>query len=224
VEGGADILELGIPFSDPIADGPIIQRATHLALEQGVTPRDCLGVFRRLREVGVEVPLLAMTYYNPILRYGLGKFPKALAQAGGDGLIVPDLPPEEAADLMEACRKEALALVFLLAPTSTLERIERIARASTGFIYLVSVEGITGPREGLPSGLEELVARVRERAESLPLGVGFGVSGPAQAKAIAGYADGVIVGSAVVRLCGEQDGPIQVRRFLASLRQAMDGN
>jgi tryptophan synthase alpha chain len=222
-EAGANVLELGIPFSDPIADGPIIQRATHLALEQGASPRMCLGAFQEIRQLGVEVPLVAMSYYNPIFHYGLGDFCRDLADAGGDGLIVPDLLPEEAGDLKAAAERQGLALIFLLAPTSTPERIGVIAQASSGFIYLVSLTGVTGPREELAEDLKDFVARVRRKA-ALPLCVGFGVSNPPQARTVAGIADGVIVGSAVVRLAGEGDDPTgRVRHFVASLREAMDG-
>jgi tryptophan synthase alpha chain len=201
---GADLFEIGIPHSDPLADGPTIQSATYTALTQGTTVAGCLAMCRDLRLRGVEQPFCGMTYFNPLYRYGVERFVEDAVAAGLDGLIVPDLPPEEAEDLIQACRKAGLATIFLLAPTSTDERIRLVAAHSTGFIYLVSVTGITGARSELPPDLAKFVQRVR-RVTSLPLAVGFGIGTGRQAAAVAEVADGVIVGSALVRAAGETD-------------------
>jgi tryptophan synthase alpha chain len=195
---GADLIELGIPFSDPLADGPTIQRSTQIALEQGASVAGCLQIVRQLRQAGVYQPLLLMGYINPILAYGIARFTRDAAEAGADGLIVPDLPPEEGGPLSAACLAHDLALVYLVAPTSTPERIVLAASASQGFLYLVSVTGVTGERDHLPADLVEFVQRVRQHT-SLPLAVGFGIATPAQASAVGQVADGVIVGSALIR-------------------------
>jgi len=220
VAGGADLLELGVPFSDPLADGPVIQRASQVALQQGTTLARCLELVREARQRGVGVPLVLMGYYNPILAYGEEDFCRACSEADVDGLIVPDLPPEEAGGLGEACRKHGLALVYLLAPTSPPERIRLVAERSRGFIYLVSVTGITGPRDHLPPDLTAFVSRVRAVTDK-PLAVGFGISTPEQAGRVAALADGVIVGSALVRLAGDRDGGKRVRSFVSELRAAV---
>jgi len=221
VKGGADIVELGVPFSDPLADGPTIQRATHLALQQGVTLAHCLEMASELRTGGVEVPLLFMGYLNPILAYGPECFVQACGEAGVDGLIVPDLPPEEADELENACRAEGRALVYLLAPTSTAARVALITDRSTGFVYVVSVAGVTGAREALPTGLTELVRRVRAATDK-PVAVGFGIRDGAQARAVGQMADGVVVGSAIVERAGRGEGAAEaVRDFVSSLRSAL---
>ncbi len=219
VKAGADIVELGIPFSDPLADGPTIQRATQVALGQGMRVARCLESAAALRERGVQVPLLFMGYYNPILSYGEARFCRACRDAGVDGLIVPDLPPEEATGLEEMCRLEGLALVYLVAPTSSEARIRLIAQHSSGFVYLVSVTGTTGPRDALPPHLPAFVERVRKHTEK-PLCVGFGISGPEQARAIAGLVDGVIVGSALLRKTEEPDSAA-LSAFVQQLREAV---
>lgn len=222
-EAGADLLELGIPFSDPIADGPIIQRAAYEALRQGVNLERCLAVARKLRRDGLGIPLLFMGYYNPIFHYGQERFCQECQRVGIDGLIVPDLPPEEAEGLRAACLENGLDLIFLLAPTSTPERVELVASLASGFIYLVSLTGVTGPRDSLPAELESFVARVRART-SQPLCVGFGVSSPQQARRVGEVADGVVVGSAIVRLAGESEEPLkQVSSFVGRLRRGLDG-
>jgi tryptophan synthase alpha chain len=213
-KSGADLFELGIPFSDPLADGPTIQTATHKALIQGTTVTDCLAMAKELRAQGVHQPFCAMSYYNPILTYGEERFVADAVTAGIDGLIVPDLPPEEAESLEAACREVGLAMVYLLAPTSTEARIRLIAARATGFIYLVSVTGITGARQELPSDLLTFVRRVRQHTD-LPLAVGFGISTPEQAAQVAQIADGVIVGSALVRLA-EAPGGVDAICALAS--------
>jgi len=220
-ESGCDIIELGIPFSDPLADGTTIQEASVRALQAGVTPESCLEVARQLREK-VAVPLVFMTYYNPVLRFGLESFCVACAQAGVDGLILPDLPPDEAADLNAFTREHELDLIYLLAPTSTTERIRLIASKSRGFIYLVSLTGVTGPRENLPAGLDDFVARVRKETAK-PLCVGFGISTPDQVHRISQVADGVVVGSRLIQLVCDEGAPYQqARSFVRSLREALD--
>jgi len=194
---GADLIELGVPFSDPLADGPTIQRSTQAALGQGISVSRCLELVACLRQRGVSQPLLLMGYVNPILAYGAEKFVRDAAAAGADGLILPDLPPEEAGDLESACRTNGLALVYLLSPNSSPERIRFVASRSTGFVYLVSLTGVTGARKELPPALPDFIQRVRS-ATRLPLAVGFGISTPEQAAAVGALADGVIVGSALV--------------------------
>lgn len=219
-KNGCDIVELGIPFSDPLADGVTIQNASFRALQNGVTPEVCLETARKLREK-VDIPLLFMTYYNPVYSYGLDKFCEACIRVGIDGLIIPDLPPEEGARLEESTRHCNLDLVYLLAPTSTEERIRLVAERSRGFIYLVSVTGITGAREKLPAGLADFVARVRKVAKQ-PLCVGFGISTAAQAKQVARIADGVIVGSRIIQLMGKDASLAAVGDFAKELRRALD--
>ena len=197
VAGGADIVELSIPFSDPLADGPTIQRSSFAALQNGVTPAGCLEVLRKLRAKGVEVPLVFMTYYNPVLAYGIEKFCRDSAQAGADGFIVVDLPPEESADLHRECAKHNLRLVYLLAPTSSEERIARVAELGSGFIYCVSVTGTTGARDELPKGVSEFVERVRTSTD-LPIAVGFGISQHEHFQSVGRIADAAVIGSAII--------------------------
>jgi tryptophan synthase alpha chain len=213
---GAGLFEIGIPHSDPLADGPTIQTATYTALTQGTTVTDCLAMCRELRAAGVEQPFCAMTYYNPLFAYGVQRFVADAAAAGIDGLIVPDLPPEEAEELEAACHGAGLATIYLLAPTSTDERIRLVAGHSSGFIYLVSVTGITGARTELPPDLQVFVSRVRRHTD-LPLAVGFGIGTGRQAAAIAAIADGVIVGSALVKAAGGREGIAQVQALGAEL-------
>ena len=220
-EAGCDIIELGIPFSDPLADGTTIQEASSQALQGGVTPKVCLELAKQLREK-VALPLVFMTYYNPVLHFGLESFCVACAEAGIDGLIIPDLPPDEATDLDASAKKHQLDLIFLLTPTSTTERIRLVAEKSRGFIYLVSLTGVTGPRESLPAGLEDFVSRVRKETAQ-PLCVGFGISTPDQAHRVGQVADGVIVGSRLIQLIREEGAPYQLTRsFIRSLRDALD--
>ena len=220
IESGADLLELGIPFSDPLADGPVIQRATQSALKQGITVVRCLELAQTIRQQEPEAPLIFMGYTNPILAYGEDAFCSACSVAGVDGLIVPDLPPDEGTTLEAACRGTGLALIYMLAPTSTPERVQLVTERSQGFVYLVSVTGITGPRDRLPPDLAAFVERVRA-VTAKPLAVGFGIASPKQAGQVASLADGVIVGSALVRLAEEADAVSKVRSFVAGLRSAM---
>jgi tryptophan synthase alpha chain len=219
-ENGCDIVELGIPFSDPLADGTTIQKASYHALQNGITPRLCLDLARQLRQV-VDIPLVFMTYYNLVLGYGLEEFCSACNKSGIDGLIVPDLPPDEGSDLEAISQRQGLKLIYLLAPTSTNERIKLVAQQSSCFIYLVSVTGVTGARDKLPPGLEAFVARVRG-ATSKPLCIGFGISTPEQARYVARIADGVIVGSQIIQLMEAGDDFKSVGSFIKGLRQALD--
>lgn len=194
---GAAAIELGVPYSDPLADGPTIQMASQRALEAGMTMHGCVDVVRKLRQAGVSVPLVLMGYYNPILSYGLETYAKDVAEAGADALIVPDLPPEEAGPLRDALRPHGLALVPLLAPTSTDVRIEHATREAEGFVYCVSVAGVTGARTDLPQDVASFVARVRVYT-SLPVAVGFGVSERRHVEALGQFADAAVVGSALI--------------------------
>ena len=198
---GVDGFEIGMPFSDPIADGPTIQAATQLALENGVTVRQCLDAVRTLRDKGIHQPMLMMGYANPLVAYGADRFVRDARAAGADGLIVPDLPPEEAALFADSCARENLALIFFLAPTSNDERIARAAANATGFIYVVSLTGITGARKQLPAYLTDYIARLRSKTD-MPLVLGFGVSSPEHARQLRQLTDGVIVASALIQAWG----------------------
>jgi len=217
---GCDIVELGIPFSDPLADGATIQKASFHALQNGVTPQLCLEIAKQLSET-VEIPLVFMTYFNPVFSYGLAEFCTACSKSGVGGLIIPDLPPEESGELEAITRKQGLDLIYLLAPTSTEERIRLVAGRSQGFIYLVSVSGVTGTRDRLPLDLDAFAARVRGIAKQ-PLCIGFGISTPEQAKRIARVADGVIVGSRIIQLMEAEDDLISVGNFIKELRHTLD--
>lgn len=221
VEGGADIIELGVPFSDPIGEGPTIQRASFAALENGVTPDVCLDVLRKLRGEGLEAPVILMGYYNPILAYGIEEFCRAAADAGADGFIVVDLPPEESGPLHEACKKHGLSIVYLLAPTSTDERIRQVAELASGFIYCLSITGVTGVRDELPENLPAFVERVR-KSSGLPIAVGFGISQPKHFQAVGRFADAAVVGSAIVDLMGRVD-PSQLRAKVREYAEVVTG-
>lgn len=194
----SDLLELGVPFSDPIADGPIIQESTQTALENGTTVTGCLAMVRALRERGIETPMMLMGYTNPILAYGQEKFVKDAAAAGVDGFIVPDLPPEEAEELADLAKTYGVALIYFLAPTSGEERIKMVTERASGFIYLVSITGITGTKEAVGDDLGQLIERVRQLTDT-PIAVGFGINTPERAREIGLIADGVIVGSALIK-------------------------
>jgi tryptophan synthase alpha chain len=216
---GVDGFEIGMPFSDPLADGPTIQAATQVALENGTTVRRCLDAVRELRGRGVRQPMLMMGYLNPILAYGPEKFVQDAKTAGADGLIVPDLPPEEAKVLEVNCAENGLALVFFLAPTSSDERIALVSARTSGFIYMVSVTGVTGARTNLPPDLTDFIARVRAQTDK-PLVVGFGIGQPEQARAMNNLTDGFIVGSALVKAGGS--GAEAARELASRLRRALD--
>ena len=220
-ELGVDIVELGIPFSDPLADGATIQRASYHALQQGVTPKICLEVAQKLRQK-VNVPLLFMGYYNPLFHYGLSRFCQECAQNGVDGLIIPDLPPEEGSELEELTQKHGLDLVYLASPTTTEERLGFIAARSRGFIYLVSIKGVTGARKAVPADLQGLVAKLKSKT-SKPVCIGFGISTPEQARQVATFADGVIVGSRILEIVESSEHPAQAAAsFMRQLREALD--
>lgn len=215
-----DGFEIGMPFSDPLADGPINQAAMQIALVNGITVRACLDAVRQLRERGVPQPMLLMGYLNPMLAYGVERFARDARAAGADGVIIPDLPPEEASEIVEACTAEGLALVFFLAPTSTPERIALVAKQATGFIYVVALTGVTGVRNTLPPDLTAFIGRLRQQVNGVPLTLGFGISTPEQARSMNGLLDGFIVGSALVR--AGKGGVEPVRELARSLRQALD--
>ena len=216
---GVDGFEIGIPFSDPLADGPTIQAATQRALEQGTAVRDCVKAVRQLRDRGVTQPLLLMGYLNPLLAYGPERFVADICAAGADGLLVPDLPPEEAEAISAICERAGLALIFFLAPTSNKKRIRLVAERARGFIYCVSLTGVTGERSELPPDLRDFIARVRKETQQR-LVLGFGISTPPQARSMNGLVDGFVVGSALVR--AGANGPAAVGELAASLRLALD--
>ena len=224
LESGGDLLELGVPFSDPLADGPTVQKTSFRALEQGVNLGTCLGAVRRLRARGIEAPLVLMGYFNPFLRYGLSEFVRDAADAGVDGVIVPDLPPEEAGPLNEFCRSNDVYLIPLLAPTSTDDRILQACKQAKGFIYCVSLTGVTGAREELQSGIEALVARIRRHTD-LPVLVGFGVSKREHVEAIAQFADGAVFASALLDAIdrGPPDRAAQTARAFVKRLRPSDG-
>lgn len=197
-ESGADIIELGVPFSDPMADGPAIQLASERALVGGATLAGVLDTVRAIRKKS-NVPIILFGYYNPFFKYGLERVVKDAAEAGADGFLIVDLPPEEAGELKTHTDKAGLDIVFLLAPTSTSERIGLVAENASGFVYLVSVTGVTGERPEMDYSLEGLTDEIRQ-STGLPVGIGFGISSPEQVSRLSGYADAVIVGSAIVRI------------------------
>lgn len=201
IQAGADLIELGVPFSDPLADGPVIQAAGKHALDAGMTVNLVLQVAAALAR---RVPVIVMCYVNLVLAYGQRRFVEALADIGVAGLLVPDQPAEEADDLLQHCDRLGVALVPLVAPTTTDERLALIAPKARGFIYAVSVTGVTGERGALPSGVEKLVTRVRKHSD-LPVALGFGIATGDQARQVAQFADGVIVGSRLVRAAAEAD-------------------
>jgi tryptophan synthase alpha chain len=212
-----------VPFSDPLADGATIQAASQHALDNGMTLATCLEQAAMLRARGVTVPFVLMGYYNPIFQMGLARFAQAAVAAGIDGIIVPDLPPEESDDLRAALRESGIDVIFLLAPTSADDRVRYVIDRASGFLYLVSLVGVTGARDRLPPELEAFVARVRAIAD-LPLTVGFGISSPVQAARVARIADGAIVGSALIKAIGASAKPVEAARaFVASLRAGIEG-
>ena len=218
-KNGADLIEVGLSFSDPLADGPVIQQATQVALEKGITVKKSLEAVKELRKRGVTIPLILMGYYNPMLAYGLEKFIHDAREAGADGFIIPDLPLEEAEEFQSI--NGDMPLIQMLAPTSPDERMESIARNAKGFIYLVSVTGVTGERREVSNDLGELIARVRAHT-SAPVCVGFGIGTPEQAKQVGQLADGVIVGSACVKTIGGSDTPVETaRQFAQSFKSAL---
>jgi tryptophan synthase alpha chain len=215
-KNGADLIEVGLPFSDPLADGPVIQRATQIALQQGMTVKRALAAIRELRARGVTIPLILMGYFNPLLAYGPAALAREAAESGADGFIVPDLPPEESAEFEATI--QPLPQIRMVAPTTPEARLATVLRDARGFVYLVSLTGVTGARAALPEGLPEFIARVRAQT-ALPLCVGFGISTPEQGRAVGQLAEGVIVGSACVRALGESADPARAAaEFARSFR------
>jgi len=217
--GGADLIELGVPFSDPIADGPVIQRGSERALKAGTTVAGVLNIAAEIRRRS-EIPLLLFTYMNPVLRYGLEKLSQDAYRAGIDGCLLTDLSVEEACGYVEVMRKAGLDTVFIAAPTSTEQRLRLVADYSTGFVYLVSRTGVTGERNTLSESVAPLVHRVRQTT-SLPLAVGFGISTAEQARTVGGIADGVAVGSAFVRMIEENQQSPELEAKLEGLARAL---
>jgi tryptophan synthase alpha chain len=226
VKAGADLLEVGVPFSDPMADGPVIQRASERALRNNVSLRDVLGMVREFRAQDKTTPVILMGYLNPFEVMGYGRFAAEAAAAGVDGVLTVDLPPEEAGDFRETLHRHGLDVIYLLAPTSPPERIRRIADSASGFIYYVSLRGVTGAAH---LDVREAAAKLKEirRYTGLPLGVGFGIHSPEAAAAVAEFADAVIVGSALVKRMEEHAAQpdkllTEVPAFVSALRAAMD--
>ena len=221
-EAGADVVELGVPFSDPLADGPTIQRASERALRSGTTLAGVLGLVRKLRQK-TEVPIVLFSYFNPVLQMGLSTFADEAAAAGADGVLITDLTPEEAGEYRHAVASRGLDTIFLAAPTSTDARLVRIAESSTGFLYLISRMGVTGAREALPEDLPALVRRAR-RVTSLPIAVGFGISLPGHVSILGGLADAAVVGSVLVeeieRAASVDEAASAVAARVRSLKQA----
>jgi tryptophan synthase alpha chain len=217
---GTDVIELGVPFSDPLADGPVIQRASERALRAGTSVRKILELLPRWRE-GVRAPMILFTYYNPILQYGLEDFSRDAARAGIDGALVVDLTPEESSDYVAAMRRRNLDTIFLAAPTSTDERLARIAEHSTGFLYLISRTGVTGERQQVSSSLRPLVARVR-KVTRLPLALGFGISKPEQVREVQSLVEAAVVGSALVHAIEDRyatEGEGGIEQFVRWLKE-----
>lgn len=218
---GVDMVELGIPFSDPLADGITIQEASYQALQNGINTTACLDAVQQIRQKS-DLPLLFMTYYNPVLSYGPELFCADSSKAGIDGIIIPDLPLQEGGLLRAMTRKHNLDLIPLLAPNSSQERIRLTSEHAQGFIYLVSVTGVTGMRKDLPPDLNALAARARQYSKK-PLCMGFGISTPEQAAKLSGSVDGVIVGSSIVNIMGmEKDWKGAVSKFTVSLKEAIN--
>lgn len=220
-EAGADIIELGVPFSDPMADGPTIQKASERALEAGTTLPGILDLVRRIR-LRTQVPIILMGYYNPVFHYGGDQFVADAVAAGVDGVLLVDLPPEEAGEFQSMAAAAGLDVIFLLTPTADESRIEKVARLGRGFVYYVSVTGVTGARTSVETSVGEMVGRIRAKM-SLPLVVGFGISTPAQAAEVAGVADGVVVGSALVKLFEQYEGAELKTRLVQSVSALKEG-
>jgi tryptophan synthase alpha chain len=221
--GGADLIELGVPFSDPIADGPVIQRGVERALQAGTTLPGVLAIAAEIRQ-RTEIPLLLFTYLNPAIRYGFARLASDARAAGIDGILFTDLSVEEAGSWTTTMQEAGLDTVFLAAPTSTPRRLALVAQYSRGFVYLVSRTGVTGERSSLSSAVEPLIAAMRQQTD-LPLAVGFGINTPEQAAHVAGLADGVVVGSAIVRTIetNPAEPAAALEKYVRSLRDAMSG-
>jgi len=224
IKAGADMVEIGIPFSDPLADGKTIQRSSQIALNKGTNINRIFMLLGELEDK-YKVPLIIMSYYNPILQYGFSRFLKTSKSVGGRGLIIPDMIPDEGVNIEKDCRTAEVDLVYLLAPTSDNKRRQSIIKRSRGFVYLVSVAGVTGARKSLPIDLNRWISQVKEESR-LPVCVGFGISGLVQAKSVAKVADGVIIGSAIIDIikksASSQKAVSDVSRFIATVRKGID--
>lgn len=225
-ECGAHIIELGVPFSDPLADGPVIQASSIRALSQGIDLKKILALVKEVRQ-RTDIPLILMTYYNPVYRFGLEELTRQAALAGIDGFIIPDLPPEESGEWGKLARANDLDVIFLVAPNTPVPRARFVASKTSGFLYAVSVTGITGKRKRNPKGLTDYLKMLRSITDK-PLVVGFGISSPSQVKAVAPLVDGVIVGSALVDFLAhhgnKKAGFIHMRSFVNSIAKALTGN
>ncbi|NQS91492.1 MAG: tryptophan synthase subunit alpha [Chloroflexi bacterium] len=224
VESGAEMMELGLPFSDPLADGPTIQHSTQVALENGLTTNLCFKAVEELRNRGVEIPFILMGYYNPILAYGLEPFVEKACSVGANGFIIPDLPPEEGAEFEQLCIQYGMGLSYLLSPNSPVERTQLLLERSRGFAYLVSVIGVTGARNETSPTLKDFTNRVRRLSPpDMPLVVGFGISTPDQVRSISQFADGIIVGSALINAVDQSIDPVKKAcDFVSELHQALE--
>ena len=224
VEVGADILEIGVPFSDPMADGPAIQRSSERALKNGIGLSDVLNLVIQFREKDSKTPIVLMGYANPIEAMGVEKFVAAAKAAGVDGTIVVDYPPEECGPFADLCGKAGIDCIFLLAPTSTDARIREVARVGTGYLYYVSLKGVTGVKSAEPADVAAHLPRIRS-ASNLPIGVGFGIKDAESARAIAGFADAVIIGSRIVQeieSAGAEHAVARVKALIGPIRKALD--
>lgn len=222
-KSGADIIELGVPFSDPLADGPVIQASSLRALNSGTNLKKIIHLVDEIRQ-GSQLPIVLMTSYNPVFVYGQNQFVDDAVKAGVDGVIIPDLPPEEAEEFLAVADQQGLEMIFLLAPTSTEDRVKMIANQSRGFIYYISLTGTTGVKTAVAKNLQAKVQAIKNIAE-LPVLVGFGISGPEQAREASSLSDGVIVGSAIVRLIEQNEDPAErdskISAFVSSVKQAI---
>ena len=223
-KAGADIIELGVPFSDPLADGPVIQASAHRSLQNGTTLGKIIELVKDIRSQS-QLPIVLMSSFNPVFVYGQAKFVEDAVNAGADGVILPDLPPEEAGKFLRFANAKSLDTIFLLAPTSTPDRIQMVGEASKGFIYYVSLTGTTGTKEALAKNLEEKVSAIKNEVK-LPVLVGFGISGPEQAKEAGQCSDGVIIGSAIVKLIESHSDPVErdkkITEFISSIKTALN--
>lgn len=223
-KAGADIIELGVPFSDPLADGPVIQASAHRSLKNGTTLKKIIELVKDIRSQS-QLPIVLMSSFNPVFVYGQEKFVEDAVNAGVDGVILPDLPPEEAGEFLGFTNAKNLDTIFLLAPTSTPDRIQIVGEASKGFIYYISLTGTTGTKEALAKNLEEKVSAIKSQVK-LPVLVGFGISGPEQAKEAGQCSDGVIIGSAIVKLIESNSDPVErdkkITEFLSGIRTALN--
>ena len=223
-KNGADIIEIGVPFSDPLADGPVIQASAHRSLKNGTTLKKIIQLVKDIRSQS-QLPIVLMSSFNPIFVYGQKAFVEDAVNAGVDGVILPDLPPEEAEEFLGFANEKKLDMIFLLAPTSTPERVQRIGAVSKGFIYYVSLTGTTGTKEALSKNLGEKVSAIKGNVK-LPVLVGFGISGPEQAREAAQYSDGVIIGSAIVKLIESHSNPVErnqkIAEFISGIKKALN--